>query len=290
MCSDHFSPWSSRQGHSGYAWTWLGAALQATSLSFGVVSAPGQRYHPAVLAQAIATVSTMFEGRFWVALGTGEASNEHITGQAWPRKAVRTARLAECVAVIRALLAGEEVTHDGLVSVDRARLWSRPEVPPALIAPAVSAETAAWAASWADGLATINQPPDVLRRIIDAYRSAGGRGPLVLQVHLSVAPTDDQATAIAYEQWRSNVFPPPICWDLDSVEAFDVVAERVRPEDMAGSVNISADPGWHAERLHAYAELGFDRIYLHHVGQQQRYFLDTFGESVLPQFATGAGH
>jgi probable non-F420 flavinoid oxidoreductase len=289
MCSDHFSPWSTRQGHSGFAWAWLGAALQATSLTYGVVSAPGQRYHPAILAQAIATLSTMYEGRLWVALGSGEACNEHITGQPWPRKDVRNARLAECVAVIRALLAGEEVTHDGLVTVDRARLWSRPEVPPALIAPAVSARTAAWAATWADGLATINQPPEVLRGIVDAYRSAGGRGPLVLQVHLSIAPTEQEATMIAYEQWRSNVFPPPICWDLDSVEAFDTVAEKVRPDDLAASVNISADPGWHAERLQAYAELGFERIYLHHVGQSQDYFLDTFGERVLPQIAAGGG-
>lgn len=102
MCSDHVSPWSERQGHSGFAWAWLGAALQATSLPFGVVNAPGQRYHPAIVAQAIATLATMFEGRLWVALGSGEASNEHITGAPWPRKDVRNARLGECVAIIRA--------------------------------------------------------------------------------------------------------------------------------------------------------------------------------------------
>jgi probable non-F420 flavinoid oxidoreductase len=289
MCSDHFSPWSARQGHSGFAWTWLGSALEATSLPFGVVSAPGQRYHPAILAQAISTVATMYEGRFWVALGSGEASNEHITGDPWPRKDVRNARLAECVAIIRALLDGEEVTHDGLVTVDRARLWSRPDVTPALIGPAVTEATAGWVASWADGLATINQPHDTLRTIIDAYRSAGGAGPLILQVHLSVAATEDEAQAIAYDQWRSNVFPPPICWDLDSVEAFDTVAERVRPDDMAASVRISADPGQHAEWLQEYVDLGFDRIYLHHVGQQQDYFIDTFGEQVLPQLRSTSG-
>jgi len=283
MCSDHFSPWSARQGHSGFAWAWLGAALESTSLPFGVVSAPGQRYHPAVLAQAIATVATMYEGRLWVALGSGEFSNEHITGEPWPRKEVRNARLAECVTVIRALLAGEEVSHDGLVRVDRARLWSRPSQPPMLIGPAVSEATAGWLASWADGLVTINQPPDTLRRILDTYRGSGGRGPAILQVHLSVAPTDAEATEIAHDQWRSNVFPPPICWDLDSVEAFDTVAEKVRPQDMAGSVLISGDPGWHTERLQEFVDLGFDAIYLHHVGQQQRYFLDTFGEHVLPE-------
>lgn len=82
MCSDHFSPWSARQGQSGFAWSWLGAALEATSLSFGVVNAPGQRYHPAIIAQAAATLCAMNPGRFWMALGSGEASNEHITGDA----------------------------------------------------------------------------------------------------------------------------------------------------------------------------------------------------------------
>ncbi|MGH9252332.1 MAG: LLM class flavin-dependent oxidoreductase, partial [Acidimicrobiales bacterium] len=100
MSSDHFSPWSVRQGHSGFAWSWLGAALARTSLRFGVVNAPGQRYHPAIVAQAAATLAAMFPERFWVALGTGEASNEHITGEGWPRKDVRTQRLRECVEII----------------------------------------------------------------------------------------------------------------------------------------------------------------------------------------------
>nr|BFE82789.1 hypothetical protein GCM10020093_053900 [Planobispora longispora] len=176
MSSDHFSPWSARQGHSGFAWSWLGAALQATGLRFGVVNAPGQRYHPAIVAQAIGTLAAMFPGRFWAALGTGEASNEHITGEGWPRKPVRTARLRECVDVIRALLAGEEVSHDGLVTVDRARLWTRPETPPELVGAAVSVETARWCAEWADGLITVNAPIETLRRMIGAYRDAGGRG------------------------------------------------------------------------------------------------------------------
>ncbi|HWH99942.1 MAG TPA: LLM class flavin-dependent oxidoreductase, partial [Propionibacteriaceae bacterium] len=133
MCSDHFSPWSERQGHSAFAWSWLGAALQATGLPFGVVNAPGQRYHPAIIAQAIGTLSAMYEGRFWVALGSGENSNEHVTGDRWPRKELRNARLLECVEIIRALLAGEEVSHDGLVTVDRAKLWTLPKTTPKLI-------------------------------------------------------------------------------------------------------------------------------------------------------------
>jgi probable non-F420 flavinoid oxidoreductase len=283
MSSDHFSPWSERQGQSAFAWSWLGAALQATSLPFGVVTAPGQRYHPAITAQAVGTLAAMYPGRFWAALGTGEASNEHITGQGWPRKDVRNARLLECVHIIRALLAGEEVSHDGLVHVDRARLWTRPDEPPPLLGAAVSVPTARWCAGWADGLITVNAPVEHLRAMIDAYRNAGGRGRLCLQVHLSWAVEETTARHIAHDQWRSNVFAPPVCWDLELVEHFDEVSKTVTEEQVAAVVNVSADLGRHTAWLREYAELGFDEIYLHHVGQRQEAFVDAFAEAVLPQ-------
>jgi probable non-F420 flavinoid oxidoreductase len=283
MSSDHFSPWSERQGQSAFAWSWLGAALQATSLPFGVVNAPGQRYHPAIIAQAIGTLGAMFPGRFWAALGTGEASNEHITGDGWPRKSIRSARLRECVDVIRALLNGEEVSHDGLVTVDRARLWTRPETPPQLVGAAVSLETARWCAEWADGLITVNAPVDRLRRMIDTYRDAGGRGSLHLQVHLSWAESEEEAARIAHDQWRSNIFPPPVCWDLELTDHFDEVSKHVTVDPVGEVVNISADLGRHAAQLQEYADLGFDEIYLHHVGQELTGFVDAFGAKVLPQ-------
>jgi probable non-F420 flavinoid oxidoreductase len=284
MSSDHFSPWSARQGESGYAWSWLGAALATTSLPFRVVCAPGQRYHPAVVAQKIATLGEMFPGRLWVCLGSGEASNEHITGDRWPAKADRNARLRECADVIRALLAGEEVTHRGHVVVDRARLWTLPAEPPPLLGAAVSEETARWLGGWADGLATVHRPPDQLRRVLDAFREGGGEGkPAVLQVHVSWAATDDEALAIAYDQWRSNVFAPPVCWDLEMVDHFDEAARFVRPEDMHGAVLCGSDPGRFAEWIAEAAALGFDEVNLHHVGQEQRPFIEAFGRDVLPR-------
>jgi probable non-F420 flavinoid oxidoreductase len=284
MCSDHFSPWSRRQGESGFAWSWLGAALQATRLPFGVVTAPGQRYHPAVTAQAAATLAELFPGRFWMALGTGEFSNEHITGARWPNKAERNARLAECVAVIRALFAGEVVDHDGLVRVDRARLWTLAESPPALLGAAVSSETAGWVGGWADGLITVAQPHDTLRRVLAAFREGGGeRKPTALQVHVSWAPHDEEALRIAHDQWRTNVFSPPLCWDLATVEEFDEAARHVRPEDMHGAVLVSADLARHAAWLHELADLGFDTIYVHHVGRDQLEFIEAFGARVLAE-------
>ncbi|WP_404191900.1 TIGR03885 family FMN-dependent LLM class oxidoreductase [Streptomyces tauricus] len=284
MCSDHFSPWSVRQGESGFAWSWLGAALQATDqVPFGVVNAPGQRYHPAIVAQAVSSLAAMYPARFWVALGSGEASNEHITGARWPRKDVRNARLRECVDIIRALLQGEEISHDGLVTVDRARLWTLPPEVPPLIGAACSTATAAWCAEWADGLITVNAPREQLREIVGAYRDAGGRGPLHLQAHLSWAPTEEEAAALAHDQWRTNVHGPPASWDLDSAELFDSVSEHVTPERVAESVNISSDLGRHTAWLQEYAELGFDAVMLHHVGRAQGPFIDTFAAEVLPR-------
>jgi probable non-F420 flavinoid oxidoreductase len=285
MCSDHLAPWSSAQGQSGFAWSWLGAALATTELPFGVVTAPGQRYHPAVHAQAIATLAGMFPGRFWAALGSGQALNEHVTGAPWPRKSTRDARLRECVDVIRALLAGEEVTHDGLVTVDRARVWSLPEVPPPLLGAALTPATAERAAGWADGLITVNQPVEVLRAVLDAYRGAGGAGPARLQVHVSWAPTDEEALRIAHEQWAPVILGSPVAWELALPQEFEAVAAFVRPDDLHPGVLASADPSRHAAWLSELAALGFDDVMVHHVGQHQQAFLDVYGASVLPALA-----
>jgi alkanesulfonate monooxygenase SsuD/methylene tetrahydromethanopterin reductase-like flavin-dependent oxidoreductase (luciferase family) len=152
-----------------------------------------------------------------------------------------------------------------------------------LIAAAVSAETAGWAADWADGLATVLQPPDALRRVVDAYRGAGGKGPIVLQVHLSYAADDATALQLAHDQWRTNVFAPPVCWDLDHVALFDEAAKHVPPDAMHGPVLISSDTDRHVTWLQELVDIGFDEVYLHHVGQEQREWLEVFGERVLPK-------
>ncbi len=133
----------------------------------------------------------------------------------------------------------------------------------------------------------MNAPVAHLREMIDAYRDAGGRGPLHLQVHVSWAPEQAQAEAIAYDQWRSNVFAPPVCWDLETAEHFDVVSADVPAQRVAEVVNVSADLGRHVGWLEEYVQLGFDQIALHHVGQEQRGFIDAFGAEVLPKLRPG---
>jgi G6PDH family F420-dependent oxidoreductase len=234
--------------------------------------------------RAIATLGDLFPGRFWAALGSGEAVNEHVTGDPWPSKPDRDARLLECVEVIRALLRGEEVSHDGLVRVDRARVWSLPADPPPLFGAAVTEQTARSVGGWADGLITVNQPVGVLRRVIDAFREGGGDGkPAAVQVHLSWAEDEDEALAMAHDQWRTNVFGPDIAWNLELPGQFDEAAARVRPEDVAGPVLVSADPARHTKWLLGLADLGVDALYLHHVGREQERFLEVFSEHVLPE-------
>lgn len=282
MCSDHFAPWSVRQGHSGFAWSWLGAALATTDLELGTVCAPGQRYHPAVVAQASATLAQMFPGRFWLALGSGQNMNEHITGAPWPAKDLRQARLEECVDVIRRLHAGEEVTHRGLVEVDRARVYSLPDAPPPLLGPALTPATAERAAAWADGLITVNADLETVAGIVRAYRGAGGRGPLALQVHISIADTIGQARDLARDQWRNNAIDAPLDADLATPEELDLAGRYLPDEKISEVVIVTDSVDDLVGRLREFEELGFERIYLHHVARDQAPFLELAERELLP--------
>lgn len=284
LSSDHFYPWSEKQGQSGFAWSWLGAALQATpNLSYRVVCAPGQRYHPAIIAQASATLAEMFPNRFWLTVGSGQALNEHITGDKWPTKSDRNARLKECVDIIRALWNGETVTHHGLVSVEEAKLYTRPEVPPLIIGAAITAKTAEWLGSWADGLITTSRPPEQLKEVVDAFRRGGGEGkPMILKVQLSYHSDLTVAKESAFDQWRNNIFQSQVLSDLKNPEQFDAMGEFVTMEDVQGNVRISADPQQHIEWLQKDIEVGFDELILHNVNREQEQFIQTFGKEVLP--------
>lgn len=289
--SDHFHPWSERQGHSGFSFAWMGAAMQATTLPFSMVCAPGQRYHPAIVAQAIATLAEMFPGRFSIELGSGEALNESITGDKWPLKAERNARLLECVNVIHKLLDGETVTHKGRITVDGAKLYTRPAIQPPIMAAALSEATAEWAGSWADGLITVGGDRENLTRIKDAFYKGGGENkPFFVQVALSYAATDREALETAHDQWRSNIADPDLLADLSQPVQFDKVAANVKKEDMWDKIQISADMQYHIDQIGTYIEQGFDRIILHNVNRNQEKFIADFGKQLIPLFNNDIKH
>lgn len=289
MCSDHFHPWTERQGHSGFAWSWLGAALGATDrMSFGTVCAPIQRYHPAVIAQAAATLAEMFAERFWLAIGSGEALNESITGTGWPDKPTRHARLVESAALMRALWAGDTVSTSGTIVTTSARLYSRPERPPLLLGAALTPETARWVASWADGLITAAGPSEQMRAVIDAFRDgAGGDKPMFLQSVVSYAPTDAEAIDAALDQWAQCGLSAGELADLRSPAEFERACARLHPREVLATVRASADMARHVEWLHQDLELGFDRIYLHNVARaHQLTFIEACRTELLPLFAS----
>jgi probable non-F420 flavinoid oxidoreductase len=280
--SDHFHPWSEIQGQSGFAWSWLGAAMQATSLPFGAISAPGYRYHPAVLAQAAATCAEMFPDRLWLALGSGEAINEAITGEAWPEKTERNARLAECVAIFRALFAGETVTHRGRVTVVEAKLYSRPATPIPLLGAAVTPETAAFVGTWADGLLTPSGGDiAATRKVIAAFREIAGDGsPIYLQHALSWAETEGDALGEALQQWGPVSAGGELNWDLRRPADFDRLGKMAGPEDVANCVKVSSDVPRHLAWIAELVDLGVDHIYLHNVGRNQAAFIERFGRDL----------
>lgn len=284
-CSDHFHPWSKRQGQSGFSFAWLGAAMQAIELPFGVVCAPGQRYHPAIVAQAVATLCEMFPQRFWIAVGSGEALNERITGDKWPTKPDRNIRLKECVDVMRRLFRGETVSHHGSIVVEEAKLYTLPEHAPMIVGAAVSSTTAEWMGAWADGLITVSAPIPELQKVVDAFRRGGGKDkPMYLKVQLSYAPSEEEALKGAFDQWRTNIFSGSVLGDLWKVEQFDALGEMVQPDELRKMINVSADLDFHAQQIQHYIDMGFDKILLHNVNRAQETFIKTFGKEIITRF------
>ncbi|PHN06645.1 TIGR03885 family FMN-dependent LLM class oxidoreductase [Flavilitoribacter nigricans] len=283
--SDHLFPWSSDQGHSGFAWSWMAAALEATSLSCGVVNAPVERYHPVIIAQACATLSEMYPERFWPTFGSGEFLNEHITGNHWPEKAARNEQLAEAVSIIKRCWKGERFTHRSkYFTAEEVQVYSLPEKLPPAIGAAITPETAESIGAWADGMYTVWRPHNELKEVIAAFRRGGGEGkPIFLKCDLACAPTHEQAVEEAHKQWRTNVGTSAVHGELRTPEQFEAASQFIGPEEVAQSLRISQDPEQHAEWIRQDMELGVEKIVFHNVTTSQEYFLDFYSKEVFPR-------
>jgi coenzyme F420-dependent glucose-6-phosphate dehydrogenase len=285
LSSDHFHPWSEMQGESAFAWSWLGAAMARTNLTFGIVNAPGQRYHPAIIAQAAATLAEMFPERFWLALGSGQALNERITGTRWPAKHQRNERLKESVEVIKALWSGETLNYNGKwITVQDAKLYTLPKKLPIIVGAALTEETARWVGGWADAMITISHPLEKLEKMIDEFRAGGGDGkPLILKLHVSYDTSEEEALKGAYEEWKTNIFESNVLSDLHKPAQLQNAAKFVQPEMMRDHVKIFVHPDQYIQEIRKHIDLGFDEIVIHNVNVHQEKFIEDFGSKVLPE-------
>ncbi|MBT2497507.1 TIGR03557 family F420-dependent LLM class oxidoreductase [Agromyces sp. ISL-38] len=294
MASDHFQPWLPAQGQSSFVWSVLAAMGERTAGDLGPgVTTPTFRWHPAMVAQASATLGALYPGRHWLGIGSGEALNEHVVGNYWPEAHERINRMFEAVDVIKKLfagsLAGRDVRHSGqYFKLESTRLWTMPAVAPQIFVAASGPVTARRAGRNVDGLITTGAPADrlaaLLTRFGEGAREAGrdpSKMPKVLQLHLSWAATDEEAMRNALVEWPNGGMRFARS-DIRSPFEFEQLARMVRAEDFEGRMVVSADPDVHRADIQRHLDLGFDRIYLHNVGRNQAEFLEVFGRDVLP--------
>ncbi|MBI3976888.1 MAG: TIGR03557 family F420-dependent LLM class oxidoreductase [Chloroflexi bacterium] len=290
MASDHFNPWTPR-GQAVFVWSWLGAVGVQTRMRLGTgVTPPGYRSHPAIVAQAAATLEAMFPGRFWLGLGAGEALNEHILAEYWPEAPTRVEKLYEAIDLIRKLFTGKNVRHQGkYFQMETARLYTLPATPPPIYVATSGPVNAERTGRFADGIITVGAADEKIRMLMGRFekgaREAGkdpAKMPRIIQLHVSYAATGEQATEQAMTEWPNGGmrFPKQ---DIRTPEDFEAIRPLVRPEDFAGRVLISADIEEHRAHVQRYLDLGFTEVYLHNVGANQEEFLQAYGRHVLPR-------
>lgn len=287
-CSDHLQPWW-EGGESGHAWVWLGAVGQATSLPLGTaVTPPGPRYHPVLIAQAWATLESMFPGRPYLAIGSGESLNESPLGADWPSPGEQVERMEEALEMIRRLWDGETVDGEGShFSTKSAVLHTLPERRPPIYVSAFGPKAAAVAGRHGDGLWTLADP-EMAPDMIEAYRAAAsdaGREPgeIILQAQFSWARDDDDALEGA-RVWK-GAQPEEFFTDdwHDPKAMYERGEEQVSDDDLREALIIGSDPEMHVERIREVERMGATTVALMNVsGADPRGALDTYREHVLP--------
>jgi len=292
MASDHFHPWTPQQGQAGFVWAWMGAlGAQTSRVRFGPgVTAPGFRYHPAILAQAAATLAEMYPGRFYLGIGAGEALNEHVVGSYWPEAPARLDRLVESIEIIRKLFSGKVVKHAGTYfTLESARLYTMPDSPPpiyvATSGPVMSERTG----RLADGIITVGAPDEKIHGLMERFDKGAreaGKDPAgmtrIMQLHVSWAESREAAVDQAVREWPNGGMAFPKA-DIRNPEDFEAMARLVRPEHFENRVFISADLQEHAAHIQHFVDLGFDEIYVHNVGRNQEAFIEAYAREVLPR-------
>ncbi len=285
IASDHVHPWVPAQGQAPFVWSVLGAVACATeriTLATGV-SAPLRRVHPVTLAHAASTIAAMSHGRFVLGLGIGERLNEHVTGDAWPRAGVRRRMLEEAIEVLRRLLAGDDVNHEGeFFTVEHARLYTRAAAPPDLWVAVGGPHTARVAGAQADGM--IGLEPSGAH--VEAFERAGGAGkPVVGQLHLCLADSVDDAVRTVRRWWPHQALPAVLLSELARPEHFASAVADLDDDAIRASVLCCTDSAPVLQAVAAFGGAGFTHVALHQVGPDQDRLFDVAREELLPAFS-----
>jgi G6PDH family F420-dependent oxidoreductase len=279
--SDHYFPWLAEQGHAPFAWSVLGAIAQATR-RIGLMTAvtcPIMRYHPAIIAQATATMGVLADGRFTLGLGAGERLNEHVVGEGWPGVAERHERLGEATDIIQGLLTGDIVSfHGDHFRLDHARLFDRPRRKPSVIMAAGGPDAAKLSAEKADGLIVTEARKD----LVQAYASAGGRGPRYAEVAMCCAPTEEQGRETAHRYFRWSLSGWPVLAELPHEEAFAAASGHVSATAVGKAVSCGPSADGHLEAIEKYVAIGCDHIILNQIGPDQASFFALAEKKILP--------
>jgi G6PDH family F420-dependent oxidoreductase len=280
--SDHFHPWVDAQGESPFVWSVIGGIAAATRRArvTTAVTCPTVRIHPAIVAQAAATSATMLDGRFTLGVGTGEALNEHILGDPWPGIEQRLSLLEESVAIMRALWDGGNVSHDGQhYVVDRARLYSLPEEPVKVYASAFGPKAAEAVGAWADGFVNVAPDEDVLK----TYRDAGGEGPAQGGFKVCWGPDAAECARTVRRLWPTEALGGELAQVLPMPAHYEAATELVTEEHVAEAVPCGPDPEPVVEQLKAFADAGYEEVYVGQIGDDQEGFLAFMKDEVLPK-------
>ena len=281
--SDHYHPWNDAQGHSGFVWGTIGAiATAAPGMRVTTaVTCPTMRIHPAVIAQAAATAAVLLDGQFALGVGSGEALNEHIFGDAWPNAEQRLEMLEEAVEVIRTLWQGGARNHlCRHYRVEHARIYDLPAEPTPILVSGFGPKAIELAGRIADGFCAVTPDPDAVR----SYRAHGGEGKLV-QGGTKVCWGADEETALGHvtRLWPNEALPGELAQILPTPEHFEQAAELITAEMLADEVVCGPDVDRHVAALQEYADAGFDELYVNQIGPDQDAFFAAYGDHVLPR-------
>jgi G6PDH family F420-dependent oxidoreductase len=269
--SDHYHPWNDAQGQSAFVWSVLGAIAVRTERvrCYTAVTAPTVRIHPAVIAQAAATTQVMFGGRFGLGVGSGEALNEHILGDAWPTADVRIEMLEEAVEVMRALWTGEVVRHRGRhYTVDTARIYTLPEQGVPVMVSGFGPKATEVAARIGDGY--VSTSPD--SELVSLYRKNGGSGPAQAGVKVCWAADAAEAKRTVHRLWANQAIPGEAAQVLPTPQHFEQVSELVTEDAAVEGIAHGPDVASYVESVKTYVDAGFDEVYLSQIGPDQEGF------------------